>query len=116
MKKLHWYAQRWKIELFHKVLKSGCRAEVARLRTAERLAKLVAVLCILAWRMFWTTMVNRVVPNAPPRLALTATEIDVLDRAVQGKSGTPPGKTLSCCLTGPVRTGNAVRAPSSRHC
>src|SRR5262245_35074084 len=35
--KLDWYAQRFKIETYHKVLKSGCRAEQARLRTAERL-------------------------------------------------------------------------------
>src|SRR3712207_7091327 len=30
-----------------------------RLRTAERLAELIAVFCILAWRVFWTTMINR---------------------------------------------------------
>lgn len=40
--KLDWYAQRWKIETFHKILKSGCRAEEAKLRTAERLANLIA--------------------------------------------------------------------------
>ena len=33
IEKLHWYALRWKIEVFHKILKSGCRAEEARLRT-----------------------------------------------------------------------------------
>ena len=34
---------RWKIEVFHKILKSGCRAEQACLRTAERLVRLIAV-------------------------------------------------------------------------
>ena len=34
MEKVQWYALRWKIEVFHKILKSGCRAEQARLRTA----------------------------------------------------------------------------------
>jgi hypothetical protein len=29
--KLDWYAHRWKIETFHKILKSGCRAEEAKL-------------------------------------------------------------------------------------
>ncbi len=48
IEKLQWYAMRWKIEVFHKVLKSGCRAEQARLRTAERLVRLLAVFCILA--------------------------------------------------------------------
>jgi hypothetical protein len=36
VEKLRWYACRWKIELFHKVLKSGCRAEAARLRGDDR--------------------------------------------------------------------------------
>src|SRR6266478_3406116 len=35
IEKLEWYAMRWKIEMFHKILKSGCRAEESRLRTAE---------------------------------------------------------------------------------
>lgn len=37
IEKLDWYAMRWKIETFHKILKSCCKAEEARLRTAERL-------------------------------------------------------------------------------
>ena len=36
LEKIRWYAMRWKIETFHKVLKSGCRAEEARLQSAER--------------------------------------------------------------------------------
>ena len=48
VEKLRWYALRWKIEVFHKILKSGCRVEESRLRTAERLVRLVAVCCILA--------------------------------------------------------------------
>jgi hypothetical protein len=60
------YGMRWKIETFHKILKSGCRAEEARLRTAERLVNLVAIFCILAW-LFWLTMINRAAPKASPR-------------------------------------------------
>jgi Transposase DNA-binding/Transposase DDE domain len=95
VEKLRWYAQRWKIELFHKILKSGCRVEAARLRTAERLTKLIAVFCILAWRIFWTTMVNRTAPDAPPRSALTEAEITVIDRAVRDRPTIPAEKTLS---------------------
>ena len=32
---LTWYAMRWRIETFHKILKTGCRAEASKLRTAE---------------------------------------------------------------------------------
>ncbi|MGY3372067.1 hypothetical protein ACVWZL_009192 [Bradyrhizobium sp. GM2.4] len=42
IEKLEWYALRWKAEVFHKVMKSGCRAEEARLETAERLTKFLA--------------------------------------------------------------------------
>ena len=61
---LHWYGMRWKIEMFHKTLKSGCRAKEARLRTAERLVNLIALFCILSWRLFWMTMINRAAPQA----------------------------------------------------
>ncbi|MFD1625963.1 IS4 family transposase [Azospirillum griseum] len=52
VEKLGWYALRWKIEVFHKIMKSGCKAEDVKLRTAERLVNLLAVFCILSWRIF----------------------------------------------------------------
>src|SRR5262249_12028465 len=61
-----WRFYGWQIESYHKVLKSGCQAEHARLRTAERLTNLLAVLCVVGWRVFWLTMVNRANPDAPP--------------------------------------------------
>lgn len=86
IEKLEWYALRWKIEMFHKILKSGCKAEDSKLRTAQRLTNLIAVFCILSWRVFWMTMLNRSIPDASPALALTAAEIAVLDRVVSDKS------------------------------
>ena len=47
IEKLQWYALLWKIETFHKILKSGYQAEQSKLRTAERLFNLLATLCIL---------------------------------------------------------------------
>ena len=85
IEKLEWYALRWKIEVFHKILKSGCKAEESKLRTAQRLTNLISLFCILSWRVFWMTMLNRSAPDAPPTLALTATEIGVLDRLVNDK-------------------------------
>lgn len=66
----------------HKILKSGCRAEQVRLRTAERLVRLLAVFCILSWRVFWLTMINRVEPNLEPVLAPTDMETTMLDRLI----------------------------------
>jgi len=85
IEKLDWYARRWKIETFHKILKSGCRVEDSSLRSAERLANLIAILCILAWRVLWLCMVNRVSPDLPARLVFTETEITLLEHLVPTK-------------------------------
>ena len=80
LEKIRWYALRWKIELFHKILKSGCRAEQAKLRTAERLSRLIAVFCILSWRVFWMTMIQRTDPEMTASAAITAQEQTLLDK------------------------------------
>jgi hypothetical protein len=84
IEKIDWYAMRWKIEMFHKVLKSGCRAEASKLRTADRLANLMAIFCILGWRVLWLTMLARTNPNLSPSLALTENEMRLLDHLVNG--------------------------------
>jgi hypothetical protein len=44
--------------VFHKILKSGCKAEESQLRTADRLANLISVFCVVSWRIFWLTIGN----------------------------------------------------------
>ena len=95
VEKMQWYAMRWKIELFHKILKSGCKAEESKLRTAERLVNLISIFCIVSWRIFWMTMLNRVAPKAPPNLALTAAEMHLLDRLLPDKQAPPHRKSVS---------------------
>ena len=113
VEKLRWYAMRWKIEVFHKILKSGCRAEQARLRTAERLVRLLAVFCILSWRVFWMTMINRVEPDLEPALVLTDIEITMLDRLIADPGHDHPApRTLSLYIT----KGNSARRADGSLC
>ena len=98
IEKLDWYSLRWKIETFHKVLKSGCREEDSKLRSAERLANLIAILCIVAWRVLWLTMVNRCSPTLPVQLVFTETEIHLLDHLIPMNDGSH-GKTVGAYLT-----------------
>jgi Transposase DNA-binding len=106
IEKLRWYALRRKIEVFHKIAKSGCRAEEARLRTAERLVKLIAVFCVLSWRVFWMTTISRTAPRANPQLAITGEEIALLDRLVPDKRQPPPSaRTLLFYLAKIARLG-----------
>ncbi len=106
VEKIRWYALRWKIEVFHKILKSGCRAEDAKLRTADRLANLVALFCIVSWRVMWMTMVARAQPEARPEVAFTGTEIAILDGVVadRGNRGARRG-TIELYLTKLARLG-----------
>lgn len=80
IEKMAWYSMRWKIQLFFKILKSGFNAEKLKLRAAERLVNLIAIFCILGWRIFWLTMLNRARPNESLGCALTASEITLIDR------------------------------------
>ena len=79
IEKLNWYVLRWKVEVFHKVVKSGCRAEDSRLQTAERLVKFLALITVVSWRIFFVSMSARAKPDAPPDTVLTAGEIRALD-------------------------------------
>src|SRR5580658_1811990 len=102
LEKIAWYAMRWKIEMFHKILKSCCRAEKFKLRTAERLTRLLAVFCILSWRVFWMTMVQRTDPEIGAEAAITPPEKTVLDKLF-GSSG--KGDHLSTYLIRIARLG-----------
>ncbi len=107
IEKLEWYALRWKIETFHKILKSGCQAERSKLRTAERLVNLLALFCILSWRIFWLTMLNRATESAKPSLAFTPQEIDILARLAADRQRTAVRRspTIQSCLRQLARLG-----------
>jgi len=59
------YLSRWGIELFFKVLKSGCKIEKLRFEKANRLLPCIAMFMIVAWRVMYATYLGRECPNAP---------------------------------------------------
>jgi hypothetical protein len=63
--KVRWYCLRWRIEMFFKILKSGFRVEACRLAYADRLARYLTVMSIVAWRLFMMTLIARANPDAP---------------------------------------------------
>lgn len=87
VEKLSWHALRWKIEAFHKLMKSGCKAEDSKLRAAERLVKLLAIIAVVSWRVFWFTMSSRTNPDSSADVAFTPTEIAILDVVVPVSEG-----------------------------
>ncbi len=114
IEKLEWYAQRWKIETFQKILKSGCREEEAKLRTAERLVNLVAILCILSWRIFWITMLNRKSPTASPNEAFTELDQYLLDELLPDKHPEPPEPSIAHSVLKLARLGGYLARAHDR--
>jgi hypothetical protein len=60
-----YYSVRWAIEVFHRILKSGCRIEERQLQTADGLRKCLALDSLVAWRIQFLTAMGREVPNLP---------------------------------------------------
>ena len=112
IEKLQWYALRWKIEVFHKILKSGCKVELSRLRTAPRLVNLIATCCVVAWRIFWLTMINRSEPAAAPAVALTQLELQLLDQLTPDRRATAESPTLSRYIVQIARLGGYLARAS----
>lgn len=59
------YLCRWQIEVFFKVLKSGCQIEELQLETEERLKPCIALYMIISWRTLFVTMLSRQKPDEP---------------------------------------------------
>lgn len=62
---LELYLCRWQIEIYFRILKSGCTIEKLQLETLERLQPALAVYMIIAWRVLFVTMLGRHYPNLP---------------------------------------------------
>ena len=65
LERVAWYACRWGIEVWHKVLKSGCKIEKRQLQDAENLKRLLSVFSVVAWKILYGTMLARAMPDVP---------------------------------------------------
>jgi len=70
LQRIEWYCQRWQIEIFFKILKSGCLIEHRRLRNFDRLQPCIALFSMIAWRIHWLTNMQRIEPTLPCTTAL----------------------------------------------
>lgn len=78
IERVHWYTCRWTIEVWHRVLKTGCRIEARQLETVERLAVALTLYSIIAWRILYATMLARMDPALPCTVLLTRDEWQAL--------------------------------------
>lgn len=62
---IEWYRRRWLVEIFFRILKSGCRVEALQLGTLERLERALVIYLIIAWRILQLVTWGRDCPDLP---------------------------------------------------
>jgi Transposase Tn5 dimerisation domain/Transposase DNA-binding len=65
-----YYMCRWQIEIYFRVLKSGCKVEESQLETAASFEPYLALDMIVAWRIMYVMMLGRECPDLPCDVAL----------------------------------------------
>jgi hypothetical protein len=65
VEKLQWYLCRWQVEIYFRILKSGCKVEELQLEKLERLEPALAFYMIIAWRVLYLTMLGWECPELP---------------------------------------------------
>jgi hypothetical protein len=82
---IHYYTCRWEIEVFFRVLKSGCTVEELQLETFERFTNCLALYLIVAWRVLFVMRLGRECPEMPCEAAFTEAEWRAVHQIVKGK-------------------------------
>ena len=72
------YALRWRIEDWHRILKSGCDVEKTAHNTAERIKRAVTLNAVIAWRLSALTLLGRATPELPAENLFAKSEIAML--------------------------------------
>jgi hypothetical protein len=72
--RVSWYTCRWVIEIYHKVLKSGCRVEERQFEDSDTIKRYLSIDCIVSWRILYLTMLGRDKPELPCTAILEAYE------------------------------------------
>lgn len=81
-----WYCCRWMIEVFHDIEKNGCSEEDRRFETVERMETCLALLSIVAVRVYQLRCALNTQPEAPAEQAGTDTEIRLIRRLLKHRS------------------------------
>ena len=113
-----WYAKRWQIEEFHRILKTGCRVEERQLRSLERLKPMMALDMIVACRIMGMSAGARQRPESPATDWLDEDEIEALEAYEnhgkrRAKNASP--MTLGCAVRSIGKLGGHLGRKGDGH-
>jgi hypothetical protein len=82
------YLARWDIEVFHRVLKTGCRVEKLQLTDADRIKPAIVLYMIVAWRITYMMKLGRACPDLPCDVIFEEAEWRAVYHVVKRKPAT----------------------------
>jgi hypothetical protein len=86
LKCVRWYCRRWRIEEWHRVLKSGCQILDHQNHRAQVLLRAIALDAVIAWRIMLLALLGREVPELPAGTLFGPCECEVLELLTQKKT------------------------------
>jgi hypothetical protein len=100
---LRWYTYRWRIEDYHKILKSGCNIESYRL-AGDSMQVLLGFLTPIAAQLLKMTYLHRTSPELPALSVLSEVQLEVLV-AKSRKPPSPKDLTVEWAISAVARLG-----------
>ena len=82
---MRWYCRRWRIEEWHRVLKSGCKILAHQNREDKVLLRAIALDAVIAWRIMLLALLGREAPQLPAGTLFDPCECEVLELLTQKK-------------------------------
>jgi len=107
-----WYSRRWLAEVFHDIEKNGCSEEDRRFETAAAMEAAVAVLSVVAVRVFQLRCALASQPEAPAEQVATASEVAVVRRFLRQRQ--QPKMTVRQFVCGVARLGGFLGSAGGR--
>jgi hypothetical protein len=95
---IQYYCVRWMVEVFFRVLKSGCRVEQRRFEQIDRLLTCLAVYVIVAWRTLYVCRLGRGCPEMSCEAVFEPAEWKSVWKVVKRQDPPPQAPTLGMML------------------
>jgi hypothetical protein len=89
VERLSWYARRWTIESWHRILKSGCQIEARQFGDLDRFVRATALFAIISWRILYATMLSRLDADIPCEVLMQRFEWQALYCRTHGTTDPP---------------------------
>lgn len=71
---IRFYCHRWQIEIYFKILKSGCRVQERYFETIDRWENSLAIYGVIAWKILYLCRLGQKCPNLPCNLVFSDSE------------------------------------------